>query len=71
MLMIYIYMNVLDVKSNDLDAYGGVPQHVLEQMAIDAREVLSTDFAVETSGIAGPRGDSDYKPVVCRESSNT
>lgn len=58
-----IKMNVLGVKSSDLDAYGAVSQPVVEQMARGAREVLSTDFAVATSGIAGPGGGSDDKPV--------
>ncbi|WP_321282005.1 competence/damage-inducible protein A [Marinifilum fragile] len=55
--------NVLGVNSKDLEEFGAVSQEVVEQMAVGARKVLNTDYAVATSGIAGPDGGTDEKPV--------
>ncbi|PXY02180.1 competence/damage-inducible protein A [Marinifilum breve] len=54
---------VLGVNSKDLEKFGAVSQEVVEQMALGARKVLNTDYAVATSGIAGPDGGTDEKPV--------
>lgn len=54
---------LLKVKSNDLEQYGAVSQQVVEQMAEGAKNALKTDFAVATSGIAGPDGGTEDKPV--------
>ena len=55
--------NVLGVNSDILEKYGAVSQHVVEQMAIGAKKILNTDYAVATSGIAGPDGGTEEKPV--------
>ncbi|MDQ2177958.1 competence/damage-inducible protein A [Marinifilum sp. D714] len=55
--------NVLGVNSKDLEEFGAVSREVVEQMAVGARKVLNTDYAVATSGIAGPDGGTDEKPV--------
>ncbi len=55
--------NVLNVNQEDLDAFGAVSKPVVEQMAQGAREKIGTDYAVATSGIAGPDGGSEEKPV--------
>lgn len=54
---------VLGVNKADLDQYGAVSRQVVEQMAKGAVGVFKTDFAVATSGIAGPSGGSKDKPV--------
>ena len=54
---------VLGVNQTDLDQYGAVSRQVVEQMAKGAVSVFKTDFAVATSGIAGPSGASKDKPV--------
>ncbi len=46
--------NILRVNGEDLEKYGAVSQQVVEQMAIGARKVLNTDYAIATSGVAGP-----------------
>lgn len=54
---------VLGVSGDDLAAYGAVSKQVVEQMAQGALRVLGCDYAVATSGIAGPGGGTPEKPV--------
>ncbi len=55
--------NVLQVNADDLAAFGAVSQQVVEQMAVGVRKLLKTDVAIATSGIAGPYGGNDEKPI--------
>ena len=55
--------DVLGVSRADLEKYGAVSSTVAEQMASGVRRLLKTDYAVATTGIAGPTGGSDEKPV--------
>ncbi len=55
--------NVLGVNENDLKTYGAVSQQVVTQMALGVQKLLKTDYAIATSGIAGPDGGSEEKPV--------
>jgi nicotinamide-nucleotide amidase len=55
--------NILKVSSEDIQKYGAVSREVVEQMAKGARELLKADVAVATSGIAGPTGGTEEKPV--------
>ncbi|MCT4601736.1 MAG: competence/damage-inducible protein A [Marinifilum sp.] len=55
--------NLLGVNPKDLEELGAVSQEVVEQMAIGARKAINTDYAVATSGIAGPDGGTEDKPV--------
>lgn len=55
--------DVLGVGRADLEKYGAVSSTVAEQMASGVRRLLKTDYAVATTGIAGPTGGSDEKPV--------
>lgn len=55
--------NLLNVSELDLKEHGAVSQPVVEQMARGIRTLLNTDIAVATSGIAGPTGGTDEKPV--------
>ncbi len=54
---------ILGVKSSTLFDYGAVSEQVAKEMAVGARQVLNSDFAVATTGIAGPDGGSAEKPV--------
>lgn len=58
-----VKMNVLGVNKEDLDKYGAVSQAVVESMALGACKTIGSDFSVATSGIAGPGGGSEEKPV--------
>ena len=55
--------NILGVNPNDLEEFGAVSQQVVEQMATGACKVIGSDYAIATSGIAGPDGGTDEKPV--------
>ena len=54
---------VLGVRAGDLQQYGAVSEEVVKQMAEGVKRLLKTDYAIATSGIAGPSGRSDEKPV--------
>ena len=58
-----VKMNVLGVSKEVLDTYGAVSQECAEQMAAGARRVLGTDYAIATTGIAGPDGGTAEKPA--------
>ena len=51
------------MKEETLDEYGAVSEPVVLQMAIGAREALGVDVGVATTGIAGPTGGTEEKPV--------
>lgn len=55
--------NVLSVPAEDLDRYGAVSEQVVRKMAEGARRVCGTDYAIATSGVAGPIGGTPDKPV--------
>ena len=54
---------VLGVSPEDLKTHGAVSEEVVKQMANGVRDLLRTDFAIATSGIAGPDGGTPEKPV--------
>jgi len=54
---------LLEVDLENIVKHGAVSQEVVEQMAEGARQKFHTDFAIATSGVAGPGGGSDEKPV--------
>ena len=58
-----VKQNVLGVSAEDLKNHGAVSEQVACQMAEGARKALGTDFAVSTTGVAGPEGGSEEKPV--------
>jgi nicotinamide-nucleotide amidase len=59
----YIKKDLLGVSNEDIDLYGAVSQNVVEQMANGVRTLLKTDYSIATSGIAGPTGGTEEKPV--------
>ena len=56
-------MQLAEVKEDDLINYGAVSSQVVEQMAVNGRKKLGVDYCIATSGIAGPDGGSEKKPV--------
>jgi nicotinamide-nucleotide amidase len=55
--------NVLKVNREDLDQYGAVSEQVVVSMASGVKKLLNTDYAIATSGVAGPSGGTPEKPV--------
>lgn len=54
---------VLGVSPETLKTCGAVSEETVLQMAEGVRRLLGTDYAIATSGIAGPDGGSAEKPV--------
>lgn len=54
---------VLNVESDSLNNFGAVSEQVVKEMACSVRKLMGTDYALATSGIAGPTGGSKEKPV--------
>ncbi|MEA4840385.1 MAG: competence/damage-inducible protein A [Bacteroidales bacterium] len=54
---------VLGVSPATIDEFGAVSQEVVEQMAKGVLKQLNADVAVSVSGIAGPDGGTEEKPV--------
>jgi nicotinamide-nucleotide amidase len=58
-----IKSEVLMVDPLVIEEKGAVSREVVEQMARGVRQLMGTDTSISTSGIAGPDGGSDEKPV--------
>lgn len=54
---------LLKVSEDTLKKYGAVSQEVVENMAFNVKSLFGTDYALATSGIAGPDGGTAEKPV--------
>ena len=54
---------VLGVAHDTLMEWGAVSEQTVREMAQGARALMQTDYAIATSGIAGPTGGTAEKPV--------
>ncbi|MDX1284548.1 MAG: CinA family protein, partial [Draconibacterium sp.] len=54
---------VLGVSKNSLIEYGAVSEQVAREMVAGIKKVMNADFAIATTGIAGPTGGTEDKPV--------
>ncbi len=55
--------SLLNVPENLIKKFGAVSEEVAENMAINAKEKLNSDWSIAISGIAGPSGGNKEKPV--------
>lgn len=55
--------NVLGVQSETLKNHGAVSEQTVLEMAKGVRSLFTADFGLASSGIAGPDGGSEEKPV--------
>lgn len=58
-----VKMSQLKVKESTLKQFGAVSKETAAEMAEGVRTLLKTDFGVAITGIAGPTGGTDTKPV--------
>ena len=58
-----IKISMLDVEAAVLESKGAVSREVCEAMARSARDRFSATYGISVTGIAGPGGGSDQKPV--------
>ena len=56
-------MKMLGVSKETLDRYGAVSEETAREMATGVRRVSESDFGISVTGIAGPTGGSEEKPV--------
>jgi nicotinamide-nucleotide amidase len=54
---------MLGVKADTVDDHGAVSEAVVREMAEGARTQSGADYAIAVTGIAGPTGGTDDKPV--------
>ncbi|MEN8118184.1 MAG: competence/damage-inducible protein A [Bacteroidota bacterium] len=55
--------NMLGVKKDTLEKFGAVSEQVAREMVSGVKKVLKANFAIATTGIAGPTGGTEEKPV--------
>lgn len=58
-----VKMEQLGVSASILSEFGAVSEPCIRVMAEGARKVLGTTYSLATSGIAGPTGGTEEKPV--------
>ena len=54
---------VLNVNASTLERHGAVSSETASEMASGVRALMNADFAVSVTGVAGPGGGSEEKPV--------
>jgi len=54
---------LLNVPLEMIEAFGAVSQQVAEAMAVGTQKALNADYTIATTGIAGPDGGTEEKPV--------
>ncbi len=56
-------ISILNIKSETLKKYGAVSLETAREMAANTQKLMNTTYAISTTGIAGPTGETKGKPV--------
>ncbi|MFI3268967.1 MAG: competence/damage-inducible protein A [Rikenellaceae bacterium] len=56
-------VDLLGVRAESIERYGAVSEQVAIEMAEGVRRAMRSDYGVSTTGIAGPSGGTEQKPV--------
>ncbi len=56
-------MRLLSVSESSLDQVGAVSEEVAKEMAIGSLKLANSSIAISITGVAGPSGGSDEKPI--------
>ena len=55
--------NILEIPSKIINQYGAVSRQVAESMAINVSKKFNSDISISCTGISGPTGGTNEKPV--------
>ncbi len=58
-----IKSNILNIDSSIIEKHGAVSEQVARLMAENVKRIMNTDIAIATTGIAGPDGGTEDKPI--------
>lgn len=58
-----VKVSLLGVKEEDLARFGAVSDRVAQQMALGVKQKLGSSWSLSITGIAGPGGGTETKPV--------
>ena len=56
-------IELIGVSDKTLKKYGAVSAQTAKEMALGIKDISKTDIGISTTGIAGPSGGTDEKPV--------
>jgi len=55
--------NVLKVQNKTLNTVGAVSEETVKEMVLNVMQIMNTDYAIAVSGIMGPGGETQEKPI--------
>lgn len=58
-----IKVNVLGVSEKTIERFGAVSKNTASEMAIGIKNVINSDLGLSITGIAGPSGATEKKPI--------
>jgi len=58
-----IKTQLLEVHEEIIEKYGAVSEEVVKKMAIGSKKLFKTEYSLAITGIAGPDGGTELKPV--------
>jgi len=56
-------INILKINKKKLEKYGAVSREIAKEMAINLLKISKSDYSISTTGIAGPTGFTNKKPI--------